>query len=123
MRAEIVHSKENEEFPTEELCFIREVWNQAVDSDVSVARARVEPGVTTRAHSLDGVSERYLIVSGSGQVYVEGLGLHAVGPGDFVMIPPDAIQYIENTGREDLIFYAICTPRFTKEVYRDRTGG
>lgn len=123
MDAEVVRSNDKKEFPTPELCHILELWNRVTDPHVSIVRARVKTGVTTQAHSLEGVSERYLIISGSGQVYIEGLGSLAVCPGDLVFIPPGAIQYIENTGHDDLIFYAICTPRFTENVYRDRTNG
>jgi len=123
MQAEIVHSDNKGEFPTEERCHILELWNREIDSEVSVARARVEPGVTTQAHSLDGITERYLMISGRGQVYVEGMDSQTVEPGDLVFIPSGAIQYIENIGVQDLIFYAICTPRFTKEKYQDRTNG
>ena len=51
-------------------CFITEWWNSTADMAVSVARARVEPGVTTRWHRLRGVTERYLILEGQGRVEV-----------------------------------------------------
>lgn len=31
--------------------------------------------------------------------------------------------WIENTGTGELVFYAICTPRFRPENYRDRSQG
>lgn len=43
----------------------------------------------------------------------------AVGPGDVVVIPPACRQRITNDGHEDLIFLAICTPRFRFEAYAD----
>jgi oxalate decarboxylase/phosphoglucose isomerase-like protein (cupin superfamily) len=36
-----------------------------------------------------------------------------------VLIPPGAAQRISNTGDDDLVFLAICTPRFVREAYRD----
>jgi len=39
--------------------------------------------------------------------------------GDTVIIPPQCPQRIENTGTEDLIFLAICTPPFKGENYVD----
>ena len=39
-------------------CFITEWWNTSADEAVSVARARVEPGATTRWHRLRGATER-----------------------------------------------------------------
>lgn len=107
------------EFPTPEGCFIVEVSNSADDPAVSIARARVEPGVTTRWHRLSGTAERYCIVSGAGRVEVGDLAPLVVGPGDVVLIPPDCRQRITNTGTDDLVFLAICTPRFFWDVYED----
>ena len=115
-----VHSpKEGDEYYTAEGCYILESWNRQLDPDVSVARARVVPGMTTRLHRLDGIAERYLILSGHGRVEVEGLDPREVGPGDLVAIPPGAGQRIANLGETDLVFYAICTPRFVLRAYQD----
>lgn len=100
-------------------CFIAERWNSTADPDVSVARARVEPGVTTRWHRLRGVTERYLILEGRGRVEVGDGPPEDVGPGDVVLIPPETRQRIANTGEADLIFLAVCTPRFTLAGYED----
>ncbi|MFZ1828656.1 MAG: cupin domain-containing protein [Candidatus Competibacteraceae bacterium] len=100
-------------------CFITEEWNTSADEAVSVARARVEPGVTTRWHCLRGVTERYLILEGRGRVEVGDEPPEDVGPGAGVLIPPGVRQRITNTGDADLIFLAICTPRFTLAVYED----
>ena len=115
-----VHSPaESGEFHTEEGCFILESWNRADDPAVSIARARVVPGVTTRLHRLSGTCERYVILSGEGVVEVEGLAPRPVRPGDVVFIPAGRGQRIGNPGAADLVFLAICTPRFTPEVYQD----
>ena len=100
-------------------CFITEAWNSPHDIGVSVARARVLPGVTTRWHRLRGVTERYLILEGQGCVEVGVLPPESVGPGAVVFIPPETPQRITNTGHTDLIFLAICTPRFTLANYED----
>ena len=42
-----------------------------------------------------------------------------VGPGDVVLIPPDCRQRIKNVGGTDLLFLAVCTPRFRPEAYED----
>lgn len=101
-------------------CFITESWNTALDEAVSVARARVEPGMTTRWHRLHGVTERYLILEGQGRVEVGDLPPEEIGPGAVVLIPPETRQRITNTGHVDLIFLAVCTPRFTLAGYEDR---
>ena len=51
-------------------CYLIEWWNTPADESVSIARARVLPGMTTRWHRLQGVSERYLILEGQGCVEV-----------------------------------------------------
>ena len=108
-----------EEFYTSEKCYITELSNTPDDPDVSVARARVEPGVTTRWHRLKETFERYVIISGRGIVEIGKLPPQEVIAGDVVLIPPMCRQRITNTGTEDLVFLAICSPRFSQDVYED----
>ncbi len=110
------------EFPTDERCAITELLNLPQSPDASLALARVAPGVTTRLHAVRGTVERYLILSGEGRVEVDGVWA-AVGPGDRVIIPAGAPQRIANTGRDELSFYCLCTPRFRPEAYRDLEPG
>lgn len=107
------------EYYMDERCHIVEVSNSAADPDMSIARARVTPGVTTRWHCVHASTERYVIQSGQGLMEVGELPPQAVGPGDVVVIPPGWRQRITNVGAEDLIFLAICTPRFRFESYED----
>ena len=102
---------------TPEGCWILEAWNNSSDGAVSIARARVTPGVTTQWHRLRGVDERYVIVAGSGLMRTGTLAPAKVGPGDIVVIPAGAPQQITNTGATDLIFYCVCTPRFVPGCY------
>ena len=104
---------------TEERCFISELANTPADPDCSIARARVAPGTTTRWHRLAGVAERYVLLAGRGRVEVGDLPPREVGPGDVVLIPPGTRQRIANVAPGDLVFLAICTPRFRPEVYAD----
>lgn len=107
------------EFDTEERCSIIELCNIPEDPDVSIARARLAPGLTTRWHRLVDTTERYVILEGRGRVEVGALPAQDVGAGDVVLIPPACRQRIRNLGTEDLIFLAICTPRFRQERYED----
>jgi mannose-6-phosphate isomerase-like protein (cupin superfamily) len=102
---------------TEERCSILETWNHPADPAVSLARARVAPGVTTARHSLS-VDERYLIERGRGRVEVDGVETE-VASGDVVLIPRGATQRIRNLGSEELVFLCICTPRFEPACYED----
>lgn len=103
-------------------CWISEWWNAPDDDTVSIARARVEPGVTTHWHALTDITERYVILAGRGRVEVGRAPPRNVAPGDVVLIPPATAQRIRNTGDGDLVFLAICTPRFRAEAYTSIDG-
>ncbi len=103
---------DSEYFLASEGCYITELSNTDADPGLSIARARVEPGVTTRWHQLRDTTERYCILSGEGIVEVGDAPPQPVGPGDVVVIAPMQRQRISNSGSEDLVFLAICTPRF-----------
>ena len=103
---------------TAERCWILECHNTPEDPTTSIARARVEPGITTAWHAVDGTAERYVIVEGCGRVEVGALAAAEVGPGDVVIIPAGVRQRIANIGKTDLIFYCVCTPRFEQRNYR-----
>lgn len=117
MRGKIIRADKNREFFTEEGCFILEMWNTPEDGEVSIARARVRPGVTTALHRLKDTVERYVIMEGTGFVEVGDLPPTEVGAGDVVIIPRSTPQRITSTGDSDLIFLCICTPRFVPEEY------
>ena len=119
MKPLISRADASAEYYTDERCDILELSNSADDPDASIARARVAPGVTTRWHRLKGTTERYVILEGRGRVEVGELGAHDVSPGDVVLIPAMCRQRIANTGKADLVFLAICTPRFRTADYED----
>ena len=110
------NSAAQNEFWTPERCFIREIVNSPYIQDFSLAQTRVEPGVTTELHKL-GVKEWYIILSGQGQMEVDGNPAYAVAPGDIVAIPAESSQRIHNDGDDDLMFQCVCLPRFTPECY------
>jgi mannose-6-phosphate isomerase-like protein (cupin superfamily) len=119
MHEEIKFMNPDTEFYTPERCFINELSNMDTNPVVSIARARVQPGVTTRWHRLKGIIERYVLLSGIGRVEVGSLQAQDVSAGDIVLIPPGCRQRIANIGTKDLIFLAICTPRFKTDAYED----
>jgi mannose-6-phosphate isomerase-like protein (cupin superfamily) len=121
MKPTIVKADSLKEYLTPEHCFIFENWGlvSAGDNAVSIARARVEAGVTTKAHHLDGVQEIYLITQGKGKVQISNMEPAIVAEGDVVVIPSGVSQKITNIGENDLIFYCICTPAFTPQCYHD----
>jgi mannose-6-phosphate isomerase-like protein (cupin superfamily) len=117
VQAEIRHADPSKEFPTQENCFILEVSNDEGDPDISIARARVRPGVTTTWHRLEGIVERYVIIHGKGRVEVGDHPPTIVSDGDLVRIPANVAQRITNVGDEDLVFFCVCTPRFIPSAY------
>lgn len=118
MREQIKPFDASREYFFPEGCHINELSNDANDSAVSIARARLETGGITRWHRLHGIVERYVIVSGTGRAEIGGQ-VQTVGPGDVVIIPSLCPQRIANTGDDDLVFLAICSPRFIVEAYED----
>jgi len=119
MKEAIKRQNLGNEFYIPEKCYITELSNTPDDPYASIARARVEPGVTTRWHRLTGTVERYYIINGRGRVEVGNQTPQEVTAGDIVLIPPMCRQRITNIGSENLIFLAICTPRFSNDVYED----
>jgi len=113
----IIASDNLTEFYTAEKCFITEVLNTEEYNFFSVAKARVEPGVTTELHNLKDTDEAYYILTGKGEVEIDGEKIGIVKENDMVFIPRHSTQRIKNITSEDLIFLCICSPRFKPENY------
>jgi len=118
MKPKIVHYQASKEYFFIEGCYINELSNSIEDGALSIAQARVEPGVTTQWHQLKSTTERYVILQGHGIVEIGDLPPHPVTSGDVVIIPENTRQRITNINSEDLVFLALCTPRFTAENYQ-----
>ncbi|MFN0020261.1 MAG: cupin domain-containing protein [Pirellulaceae bacterium] len=119
MNASIQPYRPGSEFYTSEGCYITEFCNSPLDNEASIARARVEPGVSTRWHRLTGISERYVILEGRGLMEVGDLPPTEVGPGDVILIPPLCRQRIKNIGESDLVFLCVCIPGFRSDAYEE----
>ncbi len=79
----------------------------------SLAHAEVRPGQKTKPHKLKS-AEVYYIITGQGLMHIDDQSSE-VGPECAVYIPPDSIQYIENTGTSDLKFLCIVDPAWQEE--------
>jgi mannose-6-phosphate isomerase-like protein (cupin superfamily) len=112
LQPKIVKANTLNEYLTPERCFIAE---NCSNPSVSIAIARVKPGVTTVAHHLKQIDEYYIITQGKGKVTFADLEPTEVGVGDVIVIPAGASQRITNIGKTDLVFYCVCTPRFTAD--------
>jgi len=109
--------KKCEEFLGGDNTILRELFNPLKDEMLelrySFAHATVKPGKTTYEHKLK-TSEVYYILQGVGKMYIND-DSEPVEKGQAIYIPPNAIQKIENTGYEDLLFICIVDPAWKKE--------
>lgn len=110
---------ESDEYYFREGCYILEHLNDPADREASIARARVPPGGSTRRHRLIATTERYFVLQGRGSAEVGDDAAVTIAPGDVVLIPAGVSQRVTNLGDDDLIFLAVCTPRFAAENYRE----
>lgn len=119
LKERVKHYRAESEFAFREGCFINELSNSPGDPLVSIARARLPAGQTTRWHHLTDIIERYLILEGEGRVEIGDGLVEQVRYGDAVLIPQGVRQRITALGQQDLVFLAICTPRFSASAYVD----
>ena len=108
--------QECEEFVAGDDTILREILHPHKDPlevRYSLAHAVVKPGNASQPHKLT-TSEVYYILQGTGQMHIEGESA-PVGPGQVVYIPPNAAQYIQNTGNIDLKFLCIVDPAWQVE--------
>jgi len=79
----------------------------------SLAHAVVPGGQVFTPHAL-ATSEVYYILAGQGAMQIDDETC-VVEPGDAIYIPPDARQYIRNTGDSPLVFICLVDPAWQKE--------
>lgn len=108
---------ETKEFFTEERCHILELLNESDDRSQSIARARVEAGITTAWHRLKNTSESFYFLEGKGVLEIGEDQRIEIQAGDTVRIPENTAQRLTNTEGEDLIFLCFCVPAFSDESY------
>ena len=104
------------EFIAGDNCYLREILHPdkaPLSLRYSLARARVPAGTETTPHRL-ATSEVYFVLQGLGRMHV-GDETDEVGPGDTVYIPPNATQFIEALGPDELVFLCIVDPAWRVE--------
>ena len=95
---------------------LREVLHPTVHGmsiGYSLAHASLAPGERSLSHRLRG-SEVYYLLQGTGRMHIESES-STVRAGQVVYVPPEATQFIENTGNHDLIFLCIVEPAWRPE--------
>lgn len=85
----------------------------AVQIRYSLAVAWIAPGRRSQAHRLK-TAEVYYLVRGSGVMHI-GDEAAEVSSGDAVHIPPGSVQWLENTGEEEIEFVCIVDPAWRPE--------
>jgi len=110
------HLEDCDEFIAGDSTRLREILHpdkMKIDIHYSLAHAILPPGKTSQPHILHS-SEVYYILSGTGIMYINGQ-IEPVVPGTTIYIPPRSIQFIENSGQDDLVFLCLVDPAWKKE--------
>ena len=95
------------------LCELLHPAKEEVDLGCSIAHAILEPGKSSLPHKLGKSVEIYYILEGNGHIHINDEE-EIVQSGQAIYIPPNAHQWIENIGNDDLKFLCIVTPPWTK---------
>ncbi len=98
---------------------LRELLNPLRDGTAlklrySIAHALVPAGKSSLPHRLTKASEVYYFLEGTGVMHIDDETIK-VGPGSLVYVPPNATQYLENTGDQDIVFLCIVDPYWRPE--------
>ncbi|MFX1342698.1 MAG: cupin domain-containing protein [Promethearchaeota archaeon] len=80
----------------------------------SIAHASVPVGGVSLPHRLTKASEVYYFLQGRGVMHIDS-ETHKVHSGSLVYVSPNATQYLENTGEEDITFLCIVDPYWRPE--------
>lgn len=79
----------------------------------SIAHAAVPVGASSVKHKLT-TDEVYYILTGRGIMHINDESAE-VEPGDIIDIPPESVQWLENSGNIDLSFLCIVDPAWRAE--------
>ena len=116
--------KDCAEFISGDGCVLREILHpdkMDLKLGYSLAHAIVHPGEITLPHRLT-TSEVYYIIEGEGVMHIDQ-ETASVRAGATIYIPPKAVQYIQNSGKADLVFLAIVDPAWRPEDEEVLTEG
>ena len=97
--------------------WLREILHpdkHSIDIRCSLAWASVKPQHETRPHKLEH-AEVYHIINGRGRIHINDETKDVVET-DTIYVPPQAIQFIKNTGQIDLEFICIVDPAWQANI-------
>lgn len=84
--------------------------------NLCVTWAVAEPGSEQRSHLHAGCEQVYVIIKGSGVMYVSG-DERRVEEGDLVFIPPGSEHGLLNDGTDELVFVSAAAPPFSMDEF------
>ena len=118
--------KDCDEFVAGDGSILREFLHpDKIDVEIrySLAHAKVARGEKTKPHRLK-TAEVYYILAGRGRMHIDE-EVSEVSAECAIYIPPQSLQYIENTGPTDLVFLCIVDPAWKEadeEVVKEDSG-
>lgn len=80
----------------------------------SLAHVTIPPSKASSRHYHQELEETYYILSGKGEVTVNGQDM-VLRPGQALLIEPGEVHQICNQQEEDLVFLAVCAPAWSAE--------
>lgn len=80
----------------------------------SLAEATIFPQKGTMAHRHLVTEEIYHVIHGQGIVYLDGRAI-SVSIGDSVIILPNQVHSVKNTGSDNLRILCCCSPAYTHD--------
>lgn len=83
----------------------------AGDLECSIAHAIIPAGESSLPHVLKNSTELYYILEGTGAMHIDA-ETSPVKPGQVILIPSNTRQWIKNTGKGDLVFLCIVSPKW-----------
>jgi len=110
----VLHLADQKPFTTKDGSTIRSILDRtnAPVENQSLAEAQVPAGTATQRHYHRLAEEFYFILSGSGEMEING-EMRVVSTGDAILIPPGAWHTI--TARETLRFLCCCAPPYSHD--------
>jgi len=105
-------------FTVGDLCFLAEVLHpdrmELPYDTFSLSHAVLAAGGKTLSHKLADSTEVYYVLSGEGQIFIDGEAAE-LRKDRAVVVPPSCVQHVENTGGAPLVFLCIVTPPWKAE--------
>jgi len=79
----------------------------------SIAQSTLQPGKKSKPHKMK-TSEVYFVLEGKGVLHIDNTPI-VIEQYQSIFVPPFSIQYLENTGNEELKVLCIVDPAWKKD--------